>query len=839
MIKLTINPNIAPVIWTFNQKNISIGSGSGPTKADLSLSDSSLQSIHLKIVDEGHRFIIINFANDPFATLNGLPFGKKTLKTQDLIHIGSHTILFEVEENSYPKMHLETANQTNALNTIVAKLIDSDRETIGDHSTTPSFLSSNQEPSPDFELFSTIDPIKDPLNNQDETKTEPKDDVSFEDLIREVELQFEERQEIYSPSKERQKENLQPEIKNISQPKSSETHNCPLNSSLNHDLPTNSFAYKKAQPAFEVGEFDDECEHWKTDKEETNHSPLIEESTGFINWKLVGTIFVTLLFVTILIAGALYFNTSAKNEDEELRAAEGVADIAMALKYAQIHHIKPHKKNWSDPEFIKLSLAHVIPHDYPSLTRIDPQGHLNKTSYSLRIYTSTDFSQFLVIAQPAPSVLQWLIPKTAVVIDSKLMQLRKVADMKTLNRLLVNSNNLDNSNAVEVTNLVKRGELIPLSTLAQKRKGHDFSPPKALTLLRPGAENYVYNAPRYYQFGETIIKKAIGLSEYPGSAYELSRLKQEMSLLSKMSDMVLYSSDGIQLTLEAQKAIATFISNSRFLTAYLKFNSEGTIIGSHLVIDDEGARLSNAESAISTNSNTQPLNQEIIAQADTKVSSELVQDPGQHPLLTKLNNLRASREKKLSPLKNQIANYLEKDTQVPSEAFEKNINDLISEYNHLDLKLKQEATQSIHELAEEYRLMPLDEFIDFLNQAGLSHLQSATHHSKSSIQLQQYIQQIKESNHFIVLEKTLTEAFAWLVVKNFTNLHELQFSQRLIRKETLDRLNTLIISASPLPCELGCDHLQRKALENILKLCCLDSPEEDQYYLDEFDKLQK
>src|SRR5262249_43379368 len=146
------------------------------------------------------------------------------------------------------------------------------------------------------------------------------------------------------------------------------------------------------------------------------------------------------------------------------------------------------------------------------------------------------------------------------VVDSKLMQLKKVADMKTLNRLLVNSNNLDNSNAIEVTNLVKHGELIPLNILAKKRKGQDFSPPKALILMRPGAENYIYNAPRYYQLGETILKRAIDLMEMPGSAYEMSRLKQDMSLLSKMHDMILYSSEGIQLTLDAQKAIAAFVS---------------------------------------------------------------------------------------------------------------------------------------------------------------------------------------------------------------------------------------------------------------------------------------
>lgn len=780
MLKITINPYGNAQSTSFSQKVITIGSGNGPIKADLCLDDPELHSIHLKIVRDEERCTAINFANDPFVTLNDLPFGKKILKNRDLIYIGSHQILIEIVndlENDFLK-NPPKLEQAQPSSSIQLEMEEPSINKVEANESVPIFTPIEKEPAPIY-----VDSMKESIEDPQEEYTED----SFP---------------------------LQKELHPVSFPASA----------------------KKNSVEYQVGEFDDENENWTMEKES---SPAVNNQvdvhTGIINWKLLGVGLFAFFLMFCLTAIALYFHKSTKNAKEELKAAENVADIAMALKYAQIHHIKPHKKNWSDPEFIRNTLAQVIPHDYPSLAKIDQQGRIDDTSYSLRIYTNTDFSQFLVIAQPAPSFLQWLIPKTALVVDSKLMQLKKVADMKTLNRLLVNSNDLDNSNAIEVTQLVKRGEMIPLSRLAQNRKGQDFSPPKALVLLRPGAENYIYNAPRYYQLGETIMKRAIELMEMPRSVYEMSRLKQEMSLLSKMHEMVLYSSDGIQLTLDAQKAIAAFVSNARFLTAYLKFDSEGIISSSHLIIDDESSRYPAPEK----NQMVKDIS-ETEAPAEVGSEAESIQaEPMTDSLLSKLTALCKSREVSLAEMKNQIVSLLNNDINHPVEGFEISFRDLTEQYLALDHQQKQQMAQEIHQLAEEYKLMSVPEFISYLNRAGFESgckeiLKHLIESENQDAQMQNFINELSTSDNFTDLEKILNASNQWLDVKNFADLNELVTSQQQIKSAALSKINHLLLYSTPTSLQHTTDQYQ--ALERILKLL-LENPEEQDYFLQELKKL--
>nr|WP_166155508.1 hypothetical protein [Neochlamydia sp. AcF84]NGY94957.1 hypothetical protein [Neochlamydia sp. AcF84] len=834
MIKITLNPHESPIVSIFDQETIIIGSGTGSMKADLILADAAIQPIHIKIVHKGQQCQVINYANDPFATLNDVPFGKKSIKDSGILQVGSHLIQIELKYVESVKEDDKTLSSINEpLNVTLEGLLEwqaLERKL----PLPPSSISENSLKSSNF----ISNPS--PMSPQESSKFPLQEEVSL----------LEQKKWAKSQLEERELEDLMHEIEqfgikhfkeeSLSTYLASENDSSSLflqEDTVDHFPTLPTMLAPKSRPEYQVGEFDDEGETWNTEKEEAAVTGVkIEETKNLIDWKFLTTLVMTLLFILGLVAGALYFNISAKNEIEEMKAAEGVADIAMALKYAQIHYIKPQKKNWSDPEFIKKSLAQVIPHDYPSLTNIDQHGHLNETSYSLRIYTSTDFSQFLVIAQPAPSVLQSLIPKTAIVIDSKLMQLRKVADMKTLNRLLVNSNNLDNSNAVEVTNLVKQGKLILLSTLAQKRKAPDFSPPKALILLRPGAENYIYNAPRYYQLGETIIKRAIQLMQTPGNVHELSRLKQEISLLSKMSNMVLYFSDGIQLTLEAQKAIAAFTSPGSFLTAYLKFNPEGMILSSHLIIDDESSpKTFNDSSKVA--SSTLPADHEFLVELDSNNPHALSLNI--HPLLAKLKYLRQSREEVLTPLKNQMINLIKENSEHPTEEFEKKAKDLFQKYYTLELEQRHHLIQSILQLTEEYPLMPVKEFKSYLEKAGLSHLKlNAIHHDHQAL-LQKYREKIKQAENMNELATLVDAVTSWLVIKNFSDLDELEMDQKIIKNTLISQLNFLLFSSHPRPLSLLNNEEQAAALFKVLKFCTLDTSDDEKYYMDELEKLKK
>ena len=94
MIKLTVNPGLRQPARCFDKANVIIGSGSF-SQADLHLPGEILLDVHVQILEQDHRFVIINHANDPYATLNGAPFAKKTIKSGDILQIGNTQILFE------------------------------------------------------------------------------------------------------------------------------------------------------------------------------------------------------------------------------------------------------------------------------------------------------------------------------------------------------------------------------------------------------------------------------------------------------------------------------------------------------------------------------------------------------------------------------------------------------------------------------------------------------------------------------------------------------------------------------------------------------------------------
>ena len=82
MIKLTLNPDFHPTTSTFSKKVVTIGS-SKSHEVDLAIPDDQLQEIHVKILEQEGRFLVVNHANDPFVALNDRPFGKREIKTGD------------------------------------------------------------------------------------------------------------------------------------------------------------------------------------------------------------------------------------------------------------------------------------------------------------------------------------------------------------------------------------------------------------------------------------------------------------------------------------------------------------------------------------------------------------------------------------------------------------------------------------------------------------------------------------------------------------------------------------------------------------------------------------
>lgn len=481
----------------FNEDTLLIGDGLTST-VHLSFPGRGLKAEHVKIEKRGPDFLVTNLANDPFVSINGLPFYKKKLSYGEILKIKQIELSLgdDLTPPPPPQVHAEP----------VLKPIDPDLELQKElkklEELTPKPLEIEEEPEQEIVTV----PIK-------KVKNEPRAKRSLKDV----------------------------------------------------DYLTEKSPFEREKRPFSFP----------------------NPKKPFRYFRYFSIFFGIFIIASLIVGLESYLRASEESGHEELMTAESLSDIAMAFTYAQLNHISPQKHNWSDPEFIQNNLLATLPYGSASSLKLDAQGVFGNTSYLLRVYTSNDLSRFLLVAHPAPSWIQWLIPKNSIIVDSTTMELRKIADLKTLNRILANLNTLDGVNAGQISEIVKRGELIPLSQLAKGVRKPDFAPPKAVQFLRPGAENLIYNAPRYHYFSDQLIKKVSHFAVLETSSHELQMLKSELEILKKLPNLILYTTEGIESATRTLKGLKEIQPDANYLLAYLKYDTKGTIRSSQIIMDKE------------------------------------------------------------------------------------------------------------------------------------------------------------------------------------------------------------------------------------------------------------
>ena len=328
-------------------------------------------------------------------------------------------------------------------------------------------------------------------------------------------------------------------------------------------------------------------------EEKTRAKPTLKKKIQFsYDWKkkalkLALTAFVLLIALLGILATEIYLRATKQNDKEEMLAAESLSDYAMALTYAKVFHVAPQKQNWVDPQFIKNILFDILSSSSIPCSNIDMQGHFSNCDYMLRFYTNRDFSRFLLIAQPAPNLAQWLIPKSSFIVDSDLMKIHKIHDLRIINRLLSNPNPLEGENGNEVLIEIGVGKVIQLKTLAEKLNKKDFAPPLALHYLKPGAENLIYNAPRYHQLGGTFLKAVHTPEQFRVAAF----FQSEIDAISRFKNLVFYSPEGIQYALEGYQALRSIGFPQSFFVGHLLYSPKGEILNSHIVLESSPDKL--------------------------------------------------------------------------------------------------------------------------------------------------------------------------------------------------------------------------------------------------------
>lgn len=853
MIKLTLNPNSQAITRIFQKDSVIVGSNS--LRADLVLSDEILEEAHVRIDFAGDRYTIYNIANDPFVTLNGLPFGKKWLKNHDLIQIGSTSILFE--EYSQESENNNLADTRQKLPDILDRNINpsSTPITFSEVKISPYATPSSKHPPASDDK--NIDPHfheelkrSNELSLFDYTKVFKEDEIvdyDVESLMRRVEqLEQEDFQEemnltgsqVYDADQmlsDTAPAEINPDYKDINL-LAEEFSTLRIHEPIEESSEPITSSEKLSLKDYYLKDFEDENENWEPNKKGEREAPSLSPT----KWKLLFKVFLALLTIGIIGASLLYLWVSDQTGEEEIKASRGVADVSMALTYAQIKHIKPQNQNWSDPEFVKNNLTAVLASIYSSFACFDSHGQFDDCPYILRIYTNSDLSKFLVIAQPAPSVFQWIIPKAAIVVDSNAMEMRKIIDLRSLNRLLVNANTLDGVNALEISQLVRQGELIKLAQLEDKKNNGGFSPPKSLAYFHPGSENYIYNAPRYYQLGQTFLKRGLFLNEKTSNPHEIELFQQEMSVLSRFPDMILYYSEGLQGALKAQKALAALIPKEKFIVAYLQFNTLGRVLNSPLLIDG-GAN----EIASLLQKDPHEMVQELAKDSKSigeEIEAPIAEQDKNHPAYLELLDLKIRRQQALTSVSEQITHLLNVHNEEVQPSFNVLFDALIEQYLMINEEQGENIAQKLPEIYHTYSDIPLSQLMGYVSETGmaavfqesLKEFQSVSLDKFTEKEFEHYLAKVEASTSWLDLYGTVNEISDQLKLENIPDPDQLISYQNLARSKVFQKLTEFLLMPE-INAKTAFDSDGRENLTNILRTTWIYDLDANDFYLNEFD----
>jgi hypothetical protein len=804
MIRLTLNAKSEPEIHLFNKSTVIIGSEA--PEVDIPLAELQLQPVHVKISEQNGFLIIINVANDPFVSLNGHPFGKKLLKSGDIIVVHDVEILFENLSGCLEKEQTPTEQAGKQIDKL-EKILDNQMKA--------------QEPK-----------------TQKVALNEKKENTS---TFFNISLPFEKDVEAFK-EEEWQSNNLDFYVKEMEK------------NSLKKDLSSFPKGASKLEDQKKPTSLkDDYLREWDDDNQNLSLGlQPTEQNHLYQAWKWIIFFIFSVMTITGIIGTVIYLTVSDSTEAQEIKVAQGMSDVAMALMHAQLRHLKPHNQNWSDVDFIKSNLQAILPNSFSYASEIDAQGQFNCCAYSLRIYTSSDLSHFLLIAQPAPSLLHWLIPKSIILVDSQAMELRTVKDLRSLNRLLASSEPLEGVNGKEIHSLVKQGELIRLASLAHEERHTDFVPPKNLAWIRNEAENFIYNAPRYYRLSQELIQKSITLTTSKGTSRDVAVLKQEMESFTRLHHLVLYAEQGKKSALLAKQGIMTFAPSDKVLFGYLVFNAQGKIHQVHLLKEEEEFKEHSA--LVPVHNKDKEVNGEQIAfqshlEKPNKEErlSRLAEDQKlidtNHPIYIQLSSLASARENELRSLSQPLTEMLQEEIRLPSPEFQEKFQIISHQYLMADIKYKERIKEALSILYYQYEEMPITQFIQFVKHAGFNSLIQQNEHSFTLVD-ESCIQNLESTLTHIQNAKTLMEldnlthiSCSWLNFDYIKNPQDLIRYQNLLRNTLLSQLEKLLLSYQK---HIEFPHLkseEKHVLEHILSRERLIQPEERDYFLQEFDHL--
>ncbi len=897
MIKLTLNPESESTVEEFSSFPISIASSS-EGDASLLLPQSAPDGIRLEITEVDGQCRLTNHGANPIATLNGIDLGGEgEIQNGDRIHIDELVILFEVgtEIEQAPSPSEEelavTEEELDSLLSDVNALEDEEKvelPSLGEKLPATSTGQSKEDLELEKELEEILsggeldfseDVTHEELSEEDldalvreaenistETGAPPKQEVAeeetFEFAADDLDVATEE-----APEEDREEEPPE-EIAEEPEPESPQDElildfqEGPVDQELDQIIAENRETEKTSSLTTEI--LDDSAttsqsswSHIERDiidtddlsKEDARSQELenfltldpFEEEPRSIK-KMLLIAMVVILALGSVTGFLIVSYLEEQNRGDELVAARGVADVAMALTHALIETGQRSQYQISNPEYIEKHLNDVLSPMYRKLSTASSQQGFVGNRYRLRIYSQDDPVRFLLVADPVDDWSHWLAHRKGFVLESKEMVVRESSNPELWDELLGEHGQLAMVDPDQFDRALKTSTPMRLTRLNANSIVAGFSVPKDLPYVLPNAETIIYNASRYHAFTDAVVAAISRYDDDVTSERDRAVLRHQLSQLAQIPQLVLYGSAAMQQTEKAQKILEdTLPPGYHFLMGHVTLNKEkGTVIRSDLLLDEAAFAVLEGKESFNL------INQEPVKDEETLNTS--------HPLFITLMELSRQRQVALQEVGVKITSLLNDHNKKEEPNFVEKYEELFSKYRLLSLEYKDKISRILYNLYEDYvqntsdKNMPL--FLASVKATELEYLlpdqlqeKVNSHHQKTPLfeapkDFEEALEKIQASANLKELGEHIDQIDSWLDGQSLKK-EDLTKKQGQIKTIILKRLGGLLLSPDSTLTRQSFQERNRLLLAHILNVAKVSEEEERAFYLGEFDHLME
>lgn len=626
MITLIVHTGSSKIEHSFDQDTVTISYN--PLSEEILLNDLEGDNAFLVIHREEDRHFAINTANNPNIRRDGQVFERTELNHGDILSFYNSTITFVQE---------------------TALLLDLDEELRK------------------LDLFSQTS-----FNESPFISNEALEEMDLHSLFMQVEQLEKENQAFELPAAPPSRAYLQPECLSHSVTNSKAT--TAKNVSLR---PKEHIGYDADDPMNSTTRVGQQHHY-------ANHSTTyIPPRSSWMASHRYATVAILLLTMIGVLGGGTFFAINIRNYEQEQHAAQGLADIAMALLHSKMTQQATLEHHWNDQEFLEENLQAVLSSKYRARSNVGSNGELLHCSYKLQLTVDPSESRFLLTARPKHTLTQWLIPKKSLAIDSQTMTIHRIRDERLLEKAAMVIKESKENRPSDLAFLINDKTLIPLSSLEPEGHRLGFVPPAELADLLADSQNRIYNAPRYYKLSRLVIQTASRLEENKATPRDVSALSSLIHTYCAFDDWVFYCSQGKAMAWHALRGLERQQPQRQFLVGYLEFHAEdGLIADTHLV-----SATNEEESAAKAHSHPREL----------EVNRH-------HPLFVELTHLAGERQRALQNSSQRLISYIEQNNSQPTPEFLSNFRTLIADYEHQELQQNSRIASSLDAIRKQYTL---------------------------------------------------------------------------------------------------------------------------------------